>query len=119
MKTDGDVKPASFSWPCIKVLFILFWLSRVVDIYMRYSDTPLPVDIFRVFSFSYTQLPWIRYLFITFALGLSILYAGEINMKVTTLLLFMLSVFSFSFEESNGAMSRSSLLSFIFFAQWA
>ncbi len=106
-------------WTSIKLLLILYWLSRIVIIYLQYHSTPLPQGIFTFFSFSYAQIPWIKYLFISVAIILSIMYFLEINMRVTTLLLFIFSVFSFSFEESNGVLNIYSLLSFLFFAQFA
>jgi hypothetical protein len=51
------------------------------------------------------------------AILLAVLYIAERKMIVTTLLMFLLSLFVFTLEESNGILNRSSLYTMVFLAQ--
>lgn len=105
-------------WLLIKILFVLYWLGSVLGVLLTYNSAPVPHGVFTLFSITNQVLTWLNQVIIGVAVVLIIAYLFEFKMAITTLLLFTLSVFTFSLEESNGILSRSSLLSFLFFAQF-
>lgn len=114
---EDPIEFNQMEWLTIKILLGLYWLGSVVGILLTYKSIPVPHGIFSLFRFSETMLTWLNPTLITLATLLIVAYLVEFKMAFTTLLLFIVSVFTFSLEESNGILSRSSLLSFLFFAQ--
>ena len=117
LNNTSEIVYPKLVWTTINLMLILYWLSRINIIYLKYNSVPKPARIFTFFSFSYSQ-HWVKYLFISFGIGLSILYFLEIKMSATVFLLFIFSVFSFSLEEWNGVLNIYSLLSFLFIAKF-
>ena len=105
-------------WLFIKIPFIIHWLGSILDVLFTYKSTLVPHGIFTLFPISSQSLTWLNPSIIALAVVLVVAYFAEFKMAITTLLLFAISVFTFSLEESNGILNRSSLLSFLFFAQF-
>ncbi len=104
-------------WVAIKILLSLYWFGSTVGVLLTYKSIPIPHGIFSILRIPETILSVFNTTLIILSILLLIAYLAEFKMALTTMLLFLISVFTFSLEESNGILSRSSLLSFIFFAQ--
>lgn len=104
-------------WIAVKLIFILYWLKKVLGILFKYQTSPLPVGILKFLPMSVTVSNY-RYYVILLSILLVVMYLTETKMVFTSLAIFLLSVLVFSFEESNGILNRFSVFSFIFFAQF-
>lgn len=105
-------------WTMAKVSLIFFLLIKGITILLTYKSAPIPAGIFTWFDFEYIEHPIWRYLIILLFILFSGMYLFEKRMTLSTMCLFLISVFTFSLEESNGILNRYSLLSFLFFAQY-
>ncbi len=105
-------------WRIAKTLFILFWAKITFGILHTYSSIPVPSGIFTLFHPSNETLTWLNPIIVVVSALHGICYLFEYKMRYTTLMLFILSVYTFSLQESNGILTRSGLVSFIFFAQF-
>lgn len=97
---------------------MLYWISCVFKILTMYTSSPMPTGVFNFFKIHASVLGWLNMVMLGLAIFLLFAYLFEFKMCVTTLLLFVVSVYVFSLEESNGILRRASLLSFVFFAQF-
>lgn len=105
-------------WNLAKVSLIFIWFVKSTTILLTYQSAPIPAGIFTWFDFAFIENPIWRYLIILLNITFSGMYLFEKRMTVSTMCLFVISVFTFSLEESNGILNRYSLLSFLFFAQY-
>lgn len=104
-------------WLTIKILLSLYWFGSILGVLLSYKSAPVPHGIFSVLRIPEDILAVLNPTLILLTILLIVAYLAEFKMALTTMLLFLVSVVTFSIEESNGILSRSSLLSFIFFAQ--
>lgn len=119
MQTNRSVsKSTKIAWQCIKIPFILFWLF--LTIYILFQVTPFSSDkgICQFFDCNVFIIKPIKYLIVFLSLLLSVFYIFEIKMKLTTFMLFLLSLFIFSIHESYGIALRTGIITFIFFSQF-
>jgi hypothetical protein len=114
---EASIEFSQIEWLTIKVPFIFYWLRKILGILFTYKSTIVPHGIFSLGGISETTLAWLNPVLIILTVLLVAAYLVDFKMVLTTLLLFVVSVFTFSLEESNGVLNRSSLLSFLFFAQ--
>jgi hypothetical protein len=105
-------------WRLAKISLIILWFLNIKRILLGYNSAPIQQGIFTWYNFEFIDNPIWRYLILLISFILTLMYLFEKRMTISTLGLFVISVFSFSLEESNGILSRASLLSFIFFAQY-
>lgn len=109
---------SELEWLCAKIAIIYAWLIKVTFILFSYNTVPLPTGVFTWVDMSVVQYDIFRYTIIVCCYGFGLAYLLEKRMLLSTFSIFVLSVFTFSLEESNGILNRYSLLSFIFFAQF-
>jgi hypothetical protein len=105
-------------WRLAKISLIILWFFNVTIILLSYNSAPIQQGIFTWFNFQFIENPIWRYLILLICSILTLMYLFEKRMTISTLGLFVISVFAFSLEESNGILSRAGLLSFVFFAQY-
>ena len=105
-------------WRLAKISLIILWFFNIALILLSYNSAPIQRGIFTWFNFEFIENPIWRYLILSISLIFTLMYLFEKSMTISTLGLFAISVFTFSLEESNGILSRASLLSFVFFAQF-
>lgn len=105
-------------WGLAKISLISLWITKITMILLNYNSAPIHRGIFTWYNFGFIEYPIWRYIIIAMAMTLTLMYLLERKMQFTTLGIFLISVFTFSLEESNGILNRYSLLSFVFFAQY-
>ncbi len=105
-------------WLAAKISIMYVWLFITVEILFVYKSAPFPQGIFTLNLIYKIENSITNYILILTSIVFCTLYLFEKMMRLTTIVLFMISVFTFSLEESNGILNRYSLLSFIFFAQF-
>ncbi len=105
-------------WLAAKISIMYVWLLITIEILFIYDGAPFPQGIFTIETIASIENRITNYLLILASLVFGMMYLYEIKMRLTTIALFIISVFAFSLEESNGILNRYSLLSFIFFAQF-
>jgi hypothetical protein len=113
----GDQYTA-MEWVCMKVLFSIQFSLIAISAIFEYSSIPYPSGILGVADFSWLLYTPFKILLAGILILLMVFYLMEFRMPLTTLLIFIISVFIFSIKESNGVMSKKGLLSMIFFAQF-
>ncbi len=110
-------KYSDTEWNLAKYSLMFFWLFKVIPILVKYNAAPFPQGIFNWYTFDFIGNPSYRYAIIIVCLVLAAMYLSEKKMQLACIGLFIISLFIFSLEESNGILNRYSLLSFIFGAQ--
>lgn len=119
MKSIGDFNLYGLTeWRFIKSTFVCVWLVLIIRILLTYSEVPMPAGFCNMLVCGLLLNGVGKFILIFCCTVLAFLYVLEFKMQFTTLLLFVCSAFIFSIEESNGVLSRSGLVSFIFLAQW-
>jgi hypothetical protein len=105
-------------WLYIKISFILFWFITFYFSIINSHQIPLPVGICTLVNLNWILYPIIKIIVIIFTLIFCILYLFEYKMRWICFFLFIISLISFSIEESNGLYNRNTLLSLILFVQF-
>lgn len=105
-------------WRLAKISLIILWFLNIAVILLGYNSAPIKQGIFNWYNFNFIENPIWRYLILLISFIFTLMYLFEKRMTISTMGLFVISVFAFSLEESNGILSRASLLSFVFFAQY-
>lgn len=118
MRSNSTEVYSKKAWVIAKILFACFWLSRVVVVYTSFHSAPLPSGLFRLIPSFNIHHQYFNYALITLALIGGSFYIAERFMLLTTFACALLSVFTFSLEESNGILNVYSILSAIWFAQF-
>jgi hypothetical protein len=104
-------------WMCTKILVAYYWLHVIMEASVDHERIPYPSGIFSIINGSFLLSEYTVVIFFILGLILVILYLAERWMAVTTLCMFLLSLFLFSLEESSGVLNRSGLYTMIFLAQ--
>ena len=105
-------------WRLAKISLIILWFLNIAIILLSYNSAPIKQGIFNWYNFNFIENPIWRYLILLISFILTLMYLFEKRMTISTMGMFVISVFAFTLEESNGILSRASLLSFVFFAQY-
>ncbi len=105
-------------WLFIKISFILFWFITFYFSILNSHQIPLPVGICTLVNLNWILYPIIKNIVIFFTLIFCIFYLLEYKMRWICFLLFIISLISFSIEESNGIYNRNTLLTVILFVQF-
>ena len=105
-------------WTSVKIS-----ISAIVcffSIYILYYRTaqPFPSGICQYINCAYWTADAIRLPVSILLVLLSLMYIAEVQMIFSTLLLFVLAVFIFSLDESNGNPAENGILALVFFAQF-
>lgn len=105
-------------WVYIKIPLIIYWFLSVSNLHGTFNGQPFPVGVCEwvncaAFTGSFTYP-----LFIFFSLILVLAYVAEWKMTVVTFFIAVISVISFSLEESNGIYTRTAIVSAIFIVQF-
>lgn len=111
---DGE----TISWRLMKVSLMLIWLMFIRHILSVYNDIPLPAGVCSIFPCDFFKIDIFRSILIPISYILSFLYIFEYRMKLTTFLIFIFTIFTFSFEESNGIYGRTAILTSVFGVQF-
>lgn len=104
-------------WCILKVCLCIVWFGIVRHAFIGSDNVPYPCGICSLVDCSPLVNAYTGYVFTGLAVILSLLYIFEKQMKVVTLLMFLLSLVCFTLEESNGILNRSGLYTMVFAAQ--
>jgi hypothetical protein len=118
MNSNASAIYSKKAWIVVKTLFAGFWLSRVVVVYTSFYSAPLPRGLFHLIPNFHIHNYYFNYTLFALALIGVFFYISERFMPLTTLACALLSIFTFSLEESNGILNVYSLLSAIWLAQF-
>jgi len=113
-----SITSVGIEWLSIKMSFILFWFITFYFSIISSHKIPLPVGICALVNIKWILYPITKIVFIFFTLILGILYIFEFKMRWICFFLFIISLITFSIEESNGIYNRNTLLTVIFFVQF-
>lgn len=105
-------------WFCMKLALIVLWVPLIVSTLTKYDSAPLSVGICKVFPCDIFIHNGVSDFFILTTLVVAVLYLLEWKTRWLTIIMFLISLLTFSVEESNGVLERRGLLTFIFFAQF-
>lgn len=105
-------------WVCMKIPFVAVWYFLVAKVLISTRELANPSGICTVIDCSFLVNPVYKYVILIITLIPAAWYIAERKMLLATSLLMVFSILIFSVEESNGLLSRSSLFSFIFLAQF-
>ena len=105
-------------WTCMKLSIVAFWLGAIGTISVNHSGIPYPTGIFSLVNASVLASKYTARVFLLIGFILGGLYVTERFMKAATLLMFLLSLFAFTLEESSGFLNRHYLYTAIFFVQF-
>lgn len=106
------------SWLFARVLFIAYWFDVVLKSLVKYHETPIPQGIFGYVSISPSTMEWLNPVLLALSAVLVLFYVFNYNLASVTCLLFLISVYALSIEESNGVFKRVGLLSIILLVQF-
>lgn len=111
-------KQNTISWISIKILIVIFWAPFML--YILYTRSPLqfPTGIAQYLDIGIFLNGLPRIIITVSILIISLFYLLEIQMLLTTLAAFLISVIIFTIEKSNGFSGENGMLSMLFFAQF-
>lgn len=105
------------SWRMLKISFALVWLNAILPVFFSYGAPSMVSGCCHVLPCHWMAAAMVRYTVLLLALGLLVAYTVEWKMKWVSLLLFLVSGFIFSYEESNGVQQRTALFTLVFLFQ--
>jgi hypothetical protein len=105
-------------WLTAKLAIMYVWLFITLEILFIYKSAPFPQGIFTFDVVANIENSITNYILMLASVIFCAMYLYEKMMRLTTLAIFIISVFAFSLEESNGILNRYGLLSMVFFVQF-
>ncbi len=108
----------NLEWAFIKIVLILLWVKLASIVFNSFQTAPLPQGICKIFPCEFFLDGFGKYLLIFTLVIVTVLYVLEIKQVFSCLIIFIISTLLFTIEESNGILNRSSLFTFVFFAQF-
>jgi hypothetical protein len=108
----------NLEWIIIKTIFISLWITLVAMVLYSYETIPMPQGICKLIPCELFLDGYLKYALILVIIIASLFYLLEIKQMYTCLVIFSVSTFLFTIEESNGILNRNSLITFVFFAQF-
>lgn len=111
-------KYTNLEWSFIKIVLIALWIKLAIIVLNSFQTIPIPQGICKLIPCELFLDGYIKYALILVIIIASLLYLLEIKQMYTCLVLFSVSTFLFTVEESNGILNRNGLFTFVFFAQF-
>ncbi len=105
-------------WICAKISLVWIAAMFLLYTYSKYNSQPFPVGICTLIDCAAFMGFWGKTAFVSLLAILALCYVFEIKMIFTTLALAIVYLIGASLEESNGILSRTSLITAIFLGQW-
>lgn len=118
MKAIWNNSYTHLEWKFLKITLVVFWLILIFKTLMQYYFIPMPTGVLCFLKPNTTVDNLLKSLCLVIAIIAVYFYINDKLMILATLILFFISVFVFTIEESNGILKRNGLFSFIFFAQF-
>lgn len=111
-------KYTNLEWSFIKIIFIALWIKLASIVFNSFQSIPMPQGICKLIPCELFLDGYPKYALILVIIVASLFYILEIKQMYTCLVIFIISILLFTIEESNGILNRSSLFTFVFFAQF-
>ena len=86
-------------WRLAKISLIILWFLNIAIILLSYNSAPIKQGIFNWYSFNFIENPIWRYLILLISFILTLMYLFEKRMTISTMGMFVISVFAFTLEE--------------------
>jgi hypothetical protein len=109
---------SKIEWTIMKSSFSLIWLLSFLLVFSRYNYAPTPESIFKLLPGSFYLSYNAKIFLLSTNLLLIYFYIIEKHIWWSLLGLSLISLFTFSLEDSNSDFNRNTMITGIFFAQF-
>lgn len=109
---------SKIEWTMMKSSFSLIWLLSFLLVFSRYNYAPTPESIFKLLPGSFYLSYNAKIFLLSTNLLLIYFYIIEKHIWWSLLGLSLISLFTFSLEDSNSDFNRNTMITGIFFAQF-
>lgn len=109
---------SKIEWTMMKSSFSLIWLLSFLLVFSRYNYAPTPESIFKLLPGSFYLSYNAKIFLLSTNLLLIYFYITEKHIWWSLLGLSLISLFTFSLEDSNSDFNRNTMITGIFFAQF-
>lgn len=113
-----DTQYSTKQWKWMKIPFIIFWFFVSSNSLLISSDLLNPIGICTYFNCSFLLFNTTKIILLVLSFIFTLMYIFEKNMLISTLVLSVISIISFSLADSQGIFDRMDVLSGVLIAQF-